>query len=53
MNEKMIYLFPLSVKKGECDHDTECPDGKACFEHSVEIPANNHIFVDKEQSVKH
>ena len=26
------------MKKGECDHDTECSDDKACIEHSCRDP---------------
>ena len=31
-----IYFF--IVKKGECDHDTDCSDDKACIEHSCRDP---------------
>ena len=27
-----------SVKKGECNYDTECPEDKACIEHSYRDP---------------
>ena len=32
------YEFYYSVKKGECDHDVECSDDKACIEHSCRDP---------------
>ena len=34
----IILFFYSTVKKGECDHDTECPDDKACIEHSCRDP---------------
>ena len=38
LGSHIILFFHSTVKKGECDHDTECPDDKACIEHSCRDP---------------
>ena len=28
----------IPIRKGECDHDTECPDNRACIQHNCQDP---------------
>jgi len=30
----------VPIKKGECDHDHECPDDKACYDHQCRSPCS-------------
>jgi hypothetical protein len=34
------YGVCLPIKKGECDHDDECADDKACYDHQCRSPCS-------------
>ena len=37
---KSILSFYQKVKRGECDHDSECRDDRACIEHQCLDPCD-------------